>query len=108
MLGLGVALWEPEMISNAALRLPVKALPQYMSPEQVSPPAIPSLLLMCIYTLFTHTYTHVCVCERERERKRERLPYDCCVCVHVCVRAGVREAERSHCILLLMRRCQGG
>jgi len=36
VLGLGVALWEPEMISNAALRLPVKALPQYMSPEQVS------------------------------------------------------------------------
>eukprot|EP00802_Teleaulax_amphioxeia_P008056 Tamp_08064.p1 GENE.Tamp_08064~~Tamp_08064.p1 ORF type:complete len:769 (-),score=168.39 Tamp_08064:81-2297(-) len=36
VLGLGVALWEPEMISNAALRLPVKAMPQYMSPEQVS------------------------------------------------------------------------
>ncbi len=49
VLGLGVALWEPEMISNAALRLPVKAMPQYMSPEQVPPPTIPTSIYLSIY-----------------------------------------------------------
>jgi len=36
LLGLGLALWEPEMIGDASMRLPTKAMPQYMSPEQIS------------------------------------------------------------------------
>jgi len=36
LLGLGVAGWDPAMINNSNYKLPVKAIPQYMSPEQAS------------------------------------------------------------------------
>lgn len=36
VLGLGLAGWDPEVISNADYKLPCKAMPQYMSPEQLS------------------------------------------------------------------------
>ena len=36
LLGLGLAGWEPEMISNASYKLPVNMMPQYMSPEQAT------------------------------------------------------------------------
>jgi serine/threonine protein kinase len=56
LLGLGLSGWEPDVITNANYRLPVKAMPQYMSPEQVCL-CIYLRMYVCTYALYTQTGT---------------------------------------------------
>jgi serine/threonine-protein kinase len=36
VLGLGLSGWEPDCITDSSFKLPIKAQPQYMSPEQIT------------------------------------------------------------------------